>query len=117
MQLKKEGYNTSISNFEVSVYRTLEDFNQKIGTPDSVKKEIDKQEKERKAAEKKANDEKKQRELKEKDREKRNNGRFVAVEVKGDPSMYIKDTKTGKKVQVPLFAFKETYNAIIDLIC
>ena len=117
LQLKKEGYNTSISNFEVSVYRTLEDFNQKIGTPDSVKKEIDKQEKERKAAEKKANDEKKQRELKEKDREKRNNGRFVAVEVKGDPSMYIKDTKTGKKVQVPLFAFKETYNAIIDLIC
>ena len=77
----------------------------------------DKQEKERKAAEKKANNEKKQRELKEKDREKRNNGRFVAVEVKGDASMYIKDTKTGKKVQVPLFAFKETYNAIIDLMC
>ena len=116
--LHSRGYtNASLENIEVFVYRTLDDFKQTIGTAESIKKEVDKQEKERKAAEKKATDERKQRELKEKDREKRNNGRFVAVEVKGDASMYIKDTKTGKKVQVPLFAFKETYNAIIDLIC
>lgn len=117
VQLKQKGYPVDVANFEIAVYRTLEDFKQTIGTVDSIKKEVDKQEKERKAAEKKANDEKKQRELKEKDREKRNNGRFVATEVNGNPSMCITDTKTGKKVYLPLYAFKETYNAIIDLMC
>jgi hypothetical protein len=116
--LHSKGYsNASIENIEVFVYRTPDDFKQTIGTSDSIKKELDKQEKERKAAQKKANDEKKQRELKEKDREKRNNGRFVATETNGNPSMCITDTKTGKKVLVPLYAFKETYNAIIDLMC
>ena len=116
--LHSKGYsNASIENVEVFVYRSLEDFNQTIGTAESIKKEINKQEKERQAAQKKANDEKKQREQQEKDREKRNNGRFVVTEVNGNPSMCITDTKTGRKVLVPVYAFKETYNAIIDLIC
>ena len=97
------------------VVSSVDDLNIIVGTMDGAKNEkkiVEEQENERL---KRIENEKQERKIKE---EKiKNNGRFNAVPDNSNPCMIIIDTKTGKKAKVPMYAYKDTMNVLIELFC
>lgn len=103
------------SFIKTKIISSVDDLVFEVGSMDGVKEE-------QRLAKKKY--EERMKELEEQDKarkakeEKRNsNNRFIAKQDGTNPSMIIKDKMTGKTVIVPLYAYQNVMDALIELFC
>ena len=99
----------------VKVISSVDELVFELGSLEGVKDEERKVRKKQEEMKKKLEEEEKLRKAQE---EKRNsNTRFVAKQDGSNPAMIIKDKTTGKTVKVPLYAYQNVMDALIELFC
>jgi len=99
----------------IKIISSVEELNFELGSLEGVKEEERLIKKKEELRMKELEEQEKARKIQE---EKRNsNNRFVAKQDGTNPSMIIKDKRTGKTVKVPLYAYQNVMDALIELFC